>query len=121
MKAANILVLQGNIKVPSSFFYLDCTVQIWVAILTIFNFLFFNFFSRYLLHLQVINSRVIFLGPQCKVLGVPVIVTAIRVLLLLLVRDSEPIRLLKSPRLLSVYILITLIIISIFTLICVAS
>ena len=110
MQVANILVLQGNFKVPCSFF-ISIT-------LSIFNFLFFNFFSRYLLHLQIINSLVIFLGPQCKVLGVPVIVTAIRVLLLLLllVRDSDPIRLLKSPRSLSVYILITLIIISIFTL-----
>ena len=41
------------------------------------------YYIFYILKLFV-NSPVVFLGPQCKLLGLPVIVTAIKVLLLLL-------------------------------------
>ena len=85
MQVANILVLQGHFNLPFFFFFLSrlyfTSLDSYFLSFSIFSPLtsFYDFF--YFLKLFV-NSLVIFLGPQCKLLGLPVIVTAIIVIII---------------------------------------
>ena len=58
--------------------------QVFLAAEYIAFYLLTSFYYIFYILKLFVNSLVVFLGPQCKLLGLPVIVTAIKVLLLLL-------------------------------------